>query len=86
MEGYIGAIEKCLHFILVAHANAGVNAVGLIAEGAQHFVGFFHGLGFVKDLSVYVNNGISGHEHFVANGRCVVHGFVFGQEHANLFG
>jgi hypothetical protein len=86
MKGYIGAIEKGLYFFLIAQANAGVNAVGLIAEGAQHVVGFFHGLGFIEDLSVYIHDGICGYEYFVGNGRGVVHGFVFGQEHANLFG
>lgn len=85
MEGYVGTVVKGVNFCIVSQANTCINAVGLVAEGTQHVVGFFHGLGFVEDLMVDVNDGICGNEHFFVDGRLVVQGFVLGQEHANIF-
>ncbi len=85
MEGNIGAVVKGVNFCIVSQANTGINAVGLVAEGAKHGMGFFNGLGFVEDLMVDVNDGICGNEYFFLNGCLVVQGFMLGQEHANIF-
>jgi len=60
--------------------------VGVVAQGAQHGVGFFHGLGFVEHLSIDVNNGIGRDQHMVSDGLLVMHGFVFCQELTDFFG
>ena len=58
----------------------------MVAEGAQHFVGFFHGLGFVEHFPVDVDDGIGCYQYFFSHGRLVMHRFVFGQELADFFG
>ena len=60
--------------------------MGVVAQGAQHGVGFFHGLGLVEHLSIDINNGIGRDKHMVSDGLLVMQGFVFCQELTDFFG
>ena len=53
---------------VVSEANARINGMGLIAEGGEHFVGFFGVCRFIEHAVVDKDDGIGGDEDFFLDG------------------
>ncbi len=78
VKGDISSVVESVYGGVIPKTNPSIYAVGLVAKGAQHGMGFLTILGFVEDLVVDEDDGIGGDQHIFTNRSVVVHGFVIG--------